>query len=46
MTDLLCEKCNSDIIELIKKEKNIYKYIDIIQERINNNILKKNNLRM
>ena len=38
MTDLLCEKCNSDIFELIKKEKKIYKYIDIIQERINDNI--------
>ena len=41
MTSFLCEKCDDDIFELIKKEKNIYKYIDIIQERINNNILKK-----
>ena len=41
MTDLLCEKCHSDIFELIKKEKNIFNYINIIQERINNNIFKK-----
>ena len=41
MTDILCEKCNSDIFELIKKEKNILKYFSIIQERINNNIYKK-----
>ena len=36
----LCDNCDDDILKMIKND-NIYYYIDIIQQRINNNILKK-----
>ena len=41
MVDLLCDKCNEDILKIIKKDGNIFNYLDIIQQQINNNILKK-----
>ena len=41
MTDILCELSHSDIFDLIKKEKNILNYFNIIRERINNNLFKK-----
>ena len=41
--ELLCSKCNDDILKIIKKDGNIFNYIDIIRDRISNNIFKKNN---
>ena len=41
MSSFLCDNCDDDILEMIKNDDNIYNYLNIIQKRINNNVLKK-----